>query len=169
MSITLHFVYVYCSTFNCSLCFVTWKIKKWAKTSKKIYGYFIGIVNKKDIFQLQSIILKNKKKTIYIILIIMTYDFSWAIVQVTKLIDCTFSQCMPNLYCTAMTIIHIYSEVFNFVLWLTIVTHYLCVPRFTVYILIQLYIFRMIINTLVLSKIFILFFTLKYLQMSKMF
>lgn len=169
MSITFHFVYVYCSTFNCSLCFVTWKIKKWAKTSKKIYGYFIGIVNKKDIFQLQSIILKNKKKTIYIILIIMTYDFSWAIVQVTKLIDCTFSQCMPNLYCTAMTIIHIYSEVFNFVLWLTIVTHYLCVPRFTVYILIQLYIFRMIINTLVLSKIFILFFTLKYLQMSKMF
>lgn len=163
MSITFHFVYVYCSTFNCSLCFVTWKIKKWAKTSKKIYGYFIGIVNKKDIFQLQSIILKNKKKTIYIILIIMTYDFSWAIVQVTKLIDCTFSQCMPNLYCTAMTIIHIYSEVFNFVLWLTIVTHYLCVPRFTVYILIQLYIFRMIINTLVLSKIFILFFTLKYL------
>lgn len=136
---------------------------------KKIYGYFIGIVNKKDIFQLQSIILKNKKTTIYIILIIMTYDFSWAIVQVTKLIDCTFSQCMPNLYCTAMTIIHIYSEVFNFVLWLTIVTHYLCVPRFTVYILIQLYIFRMIINTLVLSKIFILFFTLKYLQMSKMF
>lgn len=169
MSITFHFVYVYCSTFNCSLCFVTWKIKKWAKTSKKIYGYFIGIVNKKDIFQLQSIILKNKKTTIYIILIIMTYDFSWAIVQVTKLIDCTFSQCMPNLYCTAMTIIHIYSEVFNFVLWLTIVTHYLCVPRFTVYILIQLYIFRMIINTLVLSKIFILFFTLKYLQMSKMF
>lgn len=169
MSITFHFVYVYCSTFNCSLCFVTWKIKKWAKTSKKIYGYFIGIVNKKDIFQLQSIILKNKKTTIYIILIIMTYDFSWAIVQVTKLIDCTFSQCMPNLYCTAMTIIHIYSEVFNFVLWLTIVTHYLCVPRFTVYILIQLYIFRMIINTLVLSKIFILFFTLKYLQISKMF
>lgn len=169
MSITFHFVYVYCSTFNCSLCFVTCKIKKWAKTSKKIYGYFIGIVNKKDIFQLQSIILKNKKKTIYIILIIMTYDFSWAIVQVTKLIDCTFSQCMPNLYCTAMTIIHIYSEVFNFVLWSTIVTHYLCVPRFTVYILIQLYIFRMIINTLVLSKIFILFFTLKYLQMSKMF
>lgn len=169
MSITFHFVYVYCSTFNCSLCFVTWKIKKWAKTLKKIYGYFIGIVNKKDIFLLQSIILKNKKKTIYIILIIMTYDFSWAIVQVTKLIDCTFSQCMPNLYCTAMTIIHIYSEVFNFVLWLTIVTHYLCVPRFTVYILIQLYIFRMIINTLVLSKIFILFFTLKYLQMSKMF
>lgn len=46
----------------------------------------------------------------------MTYDFSGAIVQVTKLIDCTFSQCMPNLYCTAMTIIHIYSEVFNFVL-----------------------------------------------------
>lgn len=38
----------------------------------------------------------------------MTYDFSLAIVQVTKLIDCTFSQCMPNLYCTAMTIIHIY-------------------------------------------------------------
>lgn len=37
----------------------------------------------------------------------MTYDFSGAIVQVTKLIDCTFSQCMPNLYCTAMTIIHI--------------------------------------------------------------
>lgn len=169
MSITFHFVYVYCSTFNCSLCFVTWKIKKWAKTSKKIYGYFIGIVNKKDIFQLQSIILKNKKKTIYIILIIMTYDFSWAIVQVTKLIACTFSQCMPNFYCTTMTIIHIYSEIFNFVLWLTIVTHYLCVPRFTVYILIQLYIFRMIINTLVLSKIFILFFTLKYLQMSKMF
>lgn len=137
--------------------------KKMSKNFKKKYGYFIGIVNKQDIFKLQSIILKNKKKTIYIILIIRTYDFSWAIVQVTKLIDCTFSQCMPNLYCTAMTIIHIYSEVFNFVLWLTIVTHYLCVPRFTVYILIQLYIFRMIINTLVLSKIFILFFTLKYL------
>lgn len=163
LSITFHFVYVYCSTFNCSLYFVRCKIKKWAKTFKKKYGYFIGTVYKKDIFHLQSIILKNKKTTIYIILIIMTYDFSWAIVQVTKLIDCTFSQCMPNLYCTAMTIIHIYSEVFNFVLWLTIVTHYLCVPRFTVYILIQLYIFRMIINTLVLSKIFILLFTLKYL------
>lgn len=120
-----------------------------SKNLKKKYGYFIGIVNKKDIFQLQSIILKSKKKTIYIILIIMTYDFSWAIVQVTKLIACTFSQCMPNFYCTTMTIIHIYSEIFNFVLWLTIVTHYLCVPRFTVYILIQLYIFRMIINTLV--------------------
>lgn len=47
-----------------------------SKNLKKIYGYFIGIVNKKDIFQLQSIILKNKKTTIYIILIIMTYDFS---------------------------------------------------------------------------------------------
>lgn len=32
------------------------------KLQKKIYGYFIGIVNKKDIFLLQSIILKNKKK-----------------------------------------------------------------------------------------------------------